>query len=203
MSVAQMFAAHRSGSLPAVQPAQQRVVVGFAGLARSGKSTAAQYLVDLYDFKRIRFAQALKDMLRAVGLGDREIDGDLKEVPCDLLGGKTPRFAMQTIGTEWGRNLIAPDIWIRVWQGAVGRLPADQAVVCDDVRFPNEVEAIRSLGGIIVRLDRHSAGIAGGHVSELIQFEPDVVLKNDSDDIEVLYAAIDDVMQSRAHIWHI
>lgn len=201
MSVAQMFAAQRGETNPAVLIGQKRVVVGFAGLARSGKSTAAQYLVDQYDFKRVRFAQALKDMLRAMGLGEREIDGDLKEQPCELLGGKTPRYAMQTIGTEWGRNIIAPDLWIRVWQGAVNRLPPDQPVVCDDVRFPNEVEACRALGGIVVRLDRAAAGIAGAHVSENLQFEPDEVIKNDINDLEVLYAAIDNVVQRRAHIW--
>lgn len=146
--------------------ARPRTIVAFTGLAGAGKSTAAMHLVKRRGWQRVRFAGPLKDMMAALGLTPAEIDGSAKEMPCDLLGGKTPRWAMQTIGTEWGRNLIADDLWIRAWQAAIARVPAGVPVVVDDCRFPNEAAAIVAAGGIIVRIERPGAGTASVHESE-------------------------------------
>lgn len=143
-----------------------RQVVAFTGLAGSGKSTAALHLV-AQGWQRVRFAGPLKDMMRALGLTEREIEGDRKEQPCELLGGCTPRKAMQTIGTEWGRNIIATDLWIRAWRAALDRVPSGVNVVVDDCRFPNEGEAVRAAGGGIIQVMRPGAGAgAAGHSSE-------------------------------------
>lgn len=131
-----------------------RTIVAFTGLAGAGKTTAAAHLVVRRGFKRVRFAGPLKAMMAASGLSQREIDGDLKDLPCDLLGGKTPRWAMQSLGTEWGRNLISSDLWIRAWQKAVAAVPAGVPVVVDDCRFPNEADAVVAAGGILVRIER-------------------------------------------------
>jgi putative protein kinase ArgK-like GTPase of G3E family len=80
-----------------------RQIIGLTGLMGSGKSLAAQEL-ERIGFTRTRFAGSLKDMMRVLGLTEEEIEGNLKETACALLGGKTPRYAMQTIGTEWGRS---------------------------------------------------------------------------------------------------
>ena len=85
-------------------------VIAITGQAGSGKTTIAKHLELEYNYVRVRFAEVLKDMLLALGLTEEEINGDLKEKPCSLLLGKTPRHAMQTLGIEWGRNLIHPDI---------------------------------------------------------------------------------------------
>lgn len=60
---------------------------------------------------------------------------------------------MQTLGTEWGRECIAPDVWTRLTLAGAS-LREGRSVVIDDVRFPNEVVAIRALGGIVVRIER-------------------------------------------------
>lgn len=152
---------------PPLVPALPRTLIAFTGLAGSGKSTAAQHLVKNHGFQRLRFAGPLKDMMRALGLTEAEIEGDRKEMPCDLLGGKTPRYAMQTIGTEWGRDIIAPDLWIRAFNAALAKVPADVPVVVDDCRFPNEADAIIAAGGVLVRVVRPGAGAgASGHSSE-------------------------------------
>lgn len=154
------------GCAPPIRVTSRRTIIAFTGLAGSGKSTAAAHLVVAHRFTRLRFAGPIKDMMAALGLSKREIDGDLKEQPCDLLGGRTPRYAMQTIGTEWGRDLIAPDLWIRAFHAAVNKLPHGKPVVVDDCRFPNEADAIRSLGGALVRLMRAGAGTTSQHQSE-------------------------------------
>lgn len=137
------------------------MIIGIAGHRGSGKSAAAAILVQR-GFVRQRFAQPLKDMLKSVGLTDEHVDGSLKEAPCELLGGATPRHAMQTLGTEWGRELLHPDLWIILWRARARTTPF---VVVDDVRFPNEVEAIRAEGGTVWRIKRPGC-IGDGHVSE-------------------------------------
>lgn len=143
-----------------------RTIIAFTGVAGSGKSTAAAHLTRHRGFERVRFAGPLKAMMAALGCTAPEIDGDRKETPCELLGGKTPRHAMQTLGTEWGRDLIASDLWIRAWQAALARVPAGVPVVVDDCRFPNEAAAVIAAGGVIVRIERPGAGTASVHASE-------------------------------------
>lgn len=60
-------------------------ILVLTGEAGAGKSTIARELERLEGFARIRFAGPLKDMVRALGLTEREIEGDLKEQPCDKL----------------------------------------------------------------------------------------------------------------------
>lgn len=169
---------------------EARTIIAFTGLAGSGKSTAAAHLVANRGFVRVRFAGPLKAMMAALGLSEAEIDGDRKELPCELLGGKTPRWAMQTIGTEWGRKLIGDDLWTRAWQTAVDRVPAGVPVVVDDCRFPNEGAAIRSLGGVAIRVERAGAGTASVHESEAYQIPAVCTIENNGTPSD-LYAEVD------------
>lgn len=159
-------------------PPAHRTIIAFTGLAGAGKSTAAMRLVHRHKFERVRFAGPLKAMMAAIGLNAIEIDGSSKEMPCDLLGGKTPRYAMQTIGNEWGRELIGPDLWVNAWRAAVEKLPAGVPVVVDDCRYPNEAATIQAMGGIIVRIERPGAGTASTHVSEQHVLPAAVTLHN-------------------------
>lgn len=148
-------------------------VVAFTGLAGSGKSTAADYLIGK-GYTRVKFAQPLKDMLRSIGLTDEHIEGNLKDEPCDLLLGWTPRYAMQTLGTEWGRDLLGATFWERLWRR--NALNACGSVVVDDCRFENEAAAVRDLGGIVIQIVGRG-GIAGGHASEA-GVEADAMIAN-------------------------
>lgn len=157
-------------------------LIGLTGLAGSGKSTGALELVAMGSFRRIRFADPLKQMLKAVGLTDAQVDGDQKEVPTDWLCGKTPRFAMQTLGTQWGRHIIGEGVWVNLALRRVQQLlDGGLSVVIDDARFPDEVEAIKRLGGKVIRVDRVGAGIGATHESEahIMTLEVDAVVGND------------------------
>lgn len=157
----------------------KRNIIGITGLIGSGKSFAADHFVAKHGFCRKKMASPLKNMLRAVGLTDEHIEGHLKEKPCDLLCGATPRHAMQTLGTEWGRKMIGEDLWVRLWRASIESL---DRVVVDDVRFANEAQAVRDAGGVVIRVTTIAdlAG-GGGHESERQEFEADYTIFNAKD----------------------
>lgn len=146
-------------------------VVGLVGRRGSGKSLVAARLVEVHGYVSIPFAKPLKDMLRAIGLDDVYL-GSLKEQPCPLVCGATPRHVMQTLGTEWGRRLVHPDLWVTLWREAVYRSKATH-VVADDVRFFNEARLVQAHGGVLLRVVRPRILPAGekadSHASETEQ----------------------------------
>lgn len=154
-----------------------RQIIGFTGRMGAGKSLAAQHLNEDHAFQRTRFAGPLKDMMKCLGLTHEHIEGKLKELPCGVLGGKSPRYAMQTIGTEWGRDIISKSLWIDVWKQKVRDL-GQTSVTVEDVRFPNEAEAVREVGGILVHIER-GAPVAPSHASEIMDFAADIMIRND------------------------
>lgn len=123
-------------------------VVALIGQAGAGKTEIAKHLVANHRYTRFRFADILEGMLREFGLTEAEIDGELKETPSSLLLGQTPRYAKQTLGTEWGRYLIHPNIWVHVWKMRVTEfLGYADRVVCDDCRHDNETKTIYTFHG--------------------------------------------------------
>ncbi len=141
---------------------------------QSGKSTLALALGPL-GYNRVRFAGPLKAMLSALLLNSgasfeltqRMLDGDLKEAPSTFLQGKTPREAMQTLGTEWGRTMLGEGLWVSAAIGDANELRRQGlGVVIDDVRFPNEAEAVSAAGGILVKVVRRGAVRCTEHASE-------------------------------------
>lgn len=133
-------------------------LIGLIGRKGAGKDTAAEVLL-AQGYENVKFAGALKDMIRCVlayqGVDsitiERMIEGDLKEVPTEYLAGRTPRYAMQTLGTEWGRKLIGEGFWVGATMLRVKAfLAGGKGVVVTDVRFPNEGDDIEAEGGISI-----------------------------------------------------
>ena len=157
-------------------------LIGFCGPIGSGKTTAARVLERVCGFERMRFAEPLKAMLRTLGLDESQVDGDRKETPSALLCGRTPREAMQTLGTEWGRDLIGEDLWVHAWAWRADEaLVAGRSVVVDDVRNVNEARAIWARGGKLIGLERPGV-MPGGHVSERFDLSlADARIRNDGD----------------------
>jgi len=157
------------------------MLIGLTGLAGAGKSEVARVLMGGFGFRRIKFADPLKSMLRTmlrdIGHTDedveRYVEGDLKEAVVDGIG-VTARHLMQTLGTEWGRKAVGDDLWVRLWAAKAELFPL---VIADDVRFENEVDAIRARGGKIWHIKRPGL-VAGDHESERLAFTPDRTILN-------------------------
>lgn len=146
----------------------------------AGKSTLAGNLSSAWNYERLSFAEPLSWMLEIVEsfLG---ADTAPKEEPCPALWGHSPRDLKRTLGTEWGRNLVHPDIWLDIMKDRVANQDSSyDGVVIDDVRFDNEANWIRQAGGVLVRLERPEAQgeVALTHASDKsLTVEPDFVFR--------------------------
>jgi hypothetical protein len=205
------------------------MIIGIAGFQGAGKDTVADYLQNIYGFKRDSFAATLKDAVAAVFGWDRELlEGRTTEsriwreqvdpwwstrlnMP-DL----TPRLVLQKWGTEVARKSWHDDIWIASLENKLNKAQND--IVITDVRFPNEIKAVRDAGGVVIRVVRgpepywyESAVAANQQVQSAVAYmlaqnvhpsewawigtEFDAVLDNNQEGLDNLYAQIKHLVQ--------
>lgn len=140
------------------------MIIGITGLISSGKNTAADVLV-AYGFESISFADSLKDAVSSIFGWDREmLQGSTNESrewreQIDEWWSKklsipnlTPRWVLQNIGTELFRNKFHNDIWVASVENKLRNI--NKNVVIPDVRFSNEIDTIKNVGGIVIRVFR-------------------------------------------------
>ena len=172
-------------SAPICAPPQKRVI-GIAGRAGSGKSTMARLVrLQFGQSDVLKFAAPLKAATRGLLIhqgftsdeATRAIEGDLKRLPDERLGGLTPTQIMQAIGNGV-RDDLDPDVWVRMARQRVAVSPAP-VIIIDDVRYANEAAAVRRMGGRVVMITgREDANVSSGHASERFAFEPDLTFYN-------------------------
>jgi len=132
------------------------IVLGISGKRGVGKTMLANVYLKSRGFHVFSFADPLKeDVRRAYGLLKEHTDGDLKEKPCNKLGGCTPREAMIAEGEIRRRFSENGLYWVRkLFQEKIKLLPSTALVAISDVRFKNEAAYIRQEGGLLIRLER-------------------------------------------------
>lgn len=128
----------------------RRRIIGIAGRAGAGKNTVAEMIPNSSVFG---FADPLYEGLAAMlGVPEEMLRSRRnKETPLKWLG-KSPRELMQTLGTEWGRGMVAQDIWLRLAKRRIETYGG--TIVFSDVRFDNEAEWIRNQGGEVWLVER-------------------------------------------------
>jgi hypothetical protein len=169
-------------------------LIGITGAARTGKDTIAKHLSTQYGAHVYAFAYPIKAGVRAMfNLDMRHTDGLLKETPIDHLGGKSPRQLMQMLGTEFGRDMVSKSVWrdmaAETWKRCQEK---GQSLVITDVRFENEADLIRELGGTVLHVKRDDAEPVARHCSEsgVPAREGDVTVTN-NDTIKALLHTVD------------
>jgi hypothetical protein len=140
--------------------------------------------------------------------GELDVYKQLHESPENFFGHElvklTPRLLLQLLGTDCGRNIIHPNIWVNA---LFVNYPSDELIkqlnsktdgsygirqpnyIIPDVRFPNEVKAIKKRGGIVIRVNRSGFEDNDIHPSEIAldnyQYF-DYIINNDSDILSLL-----------------
>jgi dephospho-CoA kinase len=197
------------------------MLIGINGALGAGKDTAGAYFVSAYGFNRIAFADLLKESAGALFgidpdrwnewkndssmevLIQRNLSSEIgkaklygKEPPVSLPHVRlTVREFLQRYGTEAHRDVFGYDFWIDQ-----ALMPYDdhvlENVVVTDVRFENEIEAVKKRGGYMMKVVRPETG-GDSHISERLFPNSmfDFVIHNDRT-IQELYDRLDEVMQS-------
>lgn len=169
-------------------------IIGLVGFIGSGKGTVADILVRYHGYHSFAFADALKDAVATIFVWPRSLlEGDSNASRAfrervdpwwsHKLGYEvTPRLILQKMGTEACRHGIADNIWIAALEK---RIHGYEDVVISDCRFPNELDFVRSAGGIIVQVNRGNAPtkeeLSKMHISETAwnYIVPDYIVDND------------------------
>jgi hypothetical protein len=123
-------------------------VIGIHGSLGSGKDTVANIiqLIAPNAYERYAFAKPLKDAVRAMfGFTDKQLEDRILKEEVDPQWGFSPRRAIQLLGTEYGRNMLRDDIWIkRAELELLNNRRRGYATIITDVRFDNEAAWIKS-----------------------------------------------------------
>jgi hypothetical protein len=192
--------------------------IGISGKKGSGKNTVAsiiQYLtcgskLSFKDFQEVDMLHFHKWDIVAFADKLKEITARLLDVDYTLLDDQdfkskalwvhpnsgidiTPRYVLQFLGTELGRELH-PDIWIKALINSHPRNIFKNLIITD-VRFPNETKFIKENKGIIIRVNRPGLVSNDTHSSEtsLDNYNFDIVIENDST-VENLIEKVKDVL---------
>lgn len=135
-------------------------IIGVCGLIGTGKGTVSDILVKEHNFKKIAFADKLKDGVATIFGWDRALlEGDTKESrewreQKDVFWSRetnkeiTPRLVLQLFGTDCVRNGFYDGTWVSLVKKEILDNP-DTNYIISDARFPNELDLVRSLGGEI------------------------------------------------------
>jgi hypothetical protein len=143
-------------------------VIGLSGYARTGKDTIARMLVETHGYERVGFADSLKElMLRLdpyVTTAGTRLSVVVGQYGWERAKDTFPevRRLLQAHATP-ARDLLGDDVWVRALTRKMA--PSGKYVVAD-VRFPNELAAVKNMSGLTVRVNRPGFGPANGHVSE-------------------------------------
>lgn len=161
----------------------KRLIIGLGYRARSGKDTAGEHLVKYHGFKRIAFADRLKETVGAM-LGVDAFDPEFKETltPLGLTGGQV----LQRVGVGL-KSTLSENLWIQL-ADLEARSVVDPRIVITDCRFLSEAAAIKRLGGYLVEIQRPGVGL-DRHISESegAKIPWDFCLRNDGP-VDQLYA---------------
>ena len=135
-------------------------IIGITGKAGSGKDTMASYL-EQQGYIKLSFGSAVKDIVSIITGWSREfVEGTneerhLRETLVHPDYNKTCRELMQFVGTDLFRNQFDDNIWVNIIKNKIESDIINDKFVITDVRFDNEAQMIKSIGGNIIQINRN------------------------------------------------
>jgi hypothetical protein len=143
------------------------MIIGLSGYAQSGKDATANLLCLNYGYERHAFADPIRTgiyRLNPFVNSTTRLAEIVDEYGWDVAKHEPEvRRLMQVFGTEVGRKMFGENFWIKT---AMKDIQAGSRIVISDVRYPNEADAIKALGGTVWRINRHNHSAVNGHASE-------------------------------------
>lgn len=142
------------------------MLIGITGTKRSGKDTIAKYLIENYKYEKYSFAEPLKKGICCFfGWDFDEVEKDENKEKIDPIYGISYRQACQHIGTDWAqyqlgktfplfKEITGRKLWVKRFIQFYLSRGSQKNIVIPDIRFPHEIDAIRALGGKIIRVTR-------------------------------------------------
>lgn len=151
------------------------MIVAFIGPIGSGKTTAAQALVE-GGYVPVNFADPLRQAMEILdpmvgNLTDVRYNEAVESLGYRRAKDEFPeiRRMMQALGTDLARDQWSPDFWVGQWESYQYD---HENIVVDDMRFPNEYKAVRARGGLVFRIVRPDYNDPGPDAHESEQHWP-------------------------------
>ena len=158
------------------------MIIALSGKAGSGKDTVANELIKSHKFIKVAFADPIKRMaMEMFGFSREQLWGDSdKRDQEDPRYGFSPRYVLQKMATDFGRNLFQ-DVWVNTTKATIDKLNStvsiyspykgvsvtytpqkyeniktDKNIIITDCRFINEMNFIKKQNWSIYRVKRDS-----------------------------------------------
>jgi hypothetical protein len=143
-------------------------IIAFAGRKQSGKTTCSQSVISYFNsfvepdnYARLyNFADPLKKdiCMNILGLTYEQCygsDDDKNQLTNNYWGDKqlTAREVMQFVGTDVFRKM-QQNVWADATILKIQKEQPSLAIIAD-CRFPNEVDAVKNAGGLVIKLNRN------------------------------------------------
>lgn len=165
------------------------MLIGIVGHMNSGKSLLTTFLTESCDTEEYIMAGTLKEIAVLFGFNRQHVYGTQKEKQIiDPLWGVSPREFLQKFGTDICRDIMPvmfpcmkKNIWLQIFCNYYKSFPKEKTLVISDVRFQDEAECVRKLGGVLIRIKRDVAdNVEHIHRSEqeINQIACDLIIDN-------------------------
>ena len=182
------------------------MIYGLTGKKQSGKSTACSYIKTKLTARSLNFKDALvqeikenfTDLLDEIvtTLNKTEYDG-MNPWTRDRVISEKPALSRklhQNYGTDVRRK-DNPLYWVEKWKEQAAQI--NIGIVTDDVRFLNEAQAVKDLGGVIIKVERTDITHTDTHASEteMDEIVPDYSISVKTGEHQKLYDYLDFIIE--------